>query len=104
MELAARFNLARGCCKSGSAGFQPAVSPISNRQNSRTEENIRLKTRAFWRTMGCRLEACDTADWKSALLLQQALARVFYESRILQHALLANSLEMLNFALVFLQE
>jgi predicted nucleic acid-binding protein len=49
------------------------VSPISNRQNTRTEENIRLKIRAFWRTMGCRLEACDTADWKSALLLQQAL-------------------------------
>jgi hydrogenase/urease accessory protein HupE len=38
-----------------SAGFQPAVSPISNRQ-SRTPR------------AGCGLETRDTADWKSVLL------------------------------------
>ena len=42
------------------AGFQPAVSPISNR-------HIALNTRARDFSAACRLETCETADWKSAL-------------------------------------
>src|SRR5712671_1616351 len=44
-----------------SAGFQPAVSPICNRQ---TVENIR-RARTFARFAGWK--PCDTAGWKPAL-------------------------------------
>ena len=44
-----------------SAGFQPAVSPASSRQTVNEQERLEQQREV------CRLEAGDTADWKSAL-------------------------------------
>ncbi|PWU13609.1 MAG: DUF2950 domain-containing protein [Verrucomicrobia bacterium] len=56
-DLVATTHFERALRTKSSAGFQPAVSPISNRQTVRTPESLRL---AGWKH-------CDTADWKSSL-------------------------------------
>src|SRR5258707_234208 len=76
--------------RGSSAGFQPAVSPISNRQDSRHLGRERTRRNlASWK-------ASDTAGWKPALLrlrfCRAAAVRLVLFIRYLDKAFLAQSL------------